>query len=280
MIIKPRQRGGFSDREKISPFDETIQYKDLNERTRNRLVNFNDNIFNSYSDYHLQEICNQIVSMIFVLKSSDFKSWREVSFEINRGLDQVWSYDLVFTYFEGLFKILGNDYFYNSILVESNFLNRLNTILEIECVGYRLLNGVFVSITNKEEIDCVNEALASKFQVSSISIEKAIKLIYSHDNPDYSNGIKECITAVEAACNIIVGKKSTLSSALKVIQMKIPIHPALSQAFISLFGYTSDQSGIRHNWGEENTSSLAEAQFMLISCSAFINYLSQLYFQI
>lgn len=52
------------------------------------------------------------------------------------------------------------------------------------------------------------------------------------------------------------------------------IHGALKEAFKKLYGYAGDGKGIRHAGdlgGPEST--FAEAQFMLVSCSAFINYL-------
>ena len=58
--------------------------------------------------------------------------------------------------------------------------------------------------------------------------------------------------------------------------MKSEIHPALKTAFEKLYGYTSDANGIRHANGiGEGNSTFAEAKYMLISCSAFINYLSE-----
>ena len=52
------------------------------------------------------------------------------------------------------------------------------------------------------------------------------------------------------------------------------VHPALKAAFQKLYGYTSDASGIRHAGqldGENAT--FDEANFMIVACSAFINYL-------
>ena len=52
------------------------------------------------------------------------------------------------------------------------------------------------------------------------------------------------------------------------------IHGALKEAFMKLYGYAGDGKGIRHagNLGGPD-STFAEAQFMLIACSAFLNYL-------
>ena len=48
----------------------------------------------------------------------------------------------------------------------------------------------------------------------------------------------------------------------------------LVEAFRKLYGYTSDEKGIRHSLLEE-TASVAEedARFMIVACSAFLNLL-------
>ena len=48
----------------------------------------------------------------------------------------------------------------------------------------------------------------------------------------------------------------------------------MKEAFGKLYGYTSDANGIRHAGDIGGPSStFEEAKFMLVSCSAFINYL-------
>ena len=80
-------------------------------------------------------------------------------------------------------------------------------------------------------------------------------------------------------CNIILGtKKSTLGAALNELEKNgVKIHGAMKNAFSSLYGYTSDKSGIRHNLGVDENTTFEEAKYMLVSCSAFLNYLIQIY---
>lgn len=78
---------------------------------------------------------------------------------------------------------------------------------------------------------------------------------------------------MEAACNLITGSKATLGQALKALEGKTEIHPAFKNALSSLYGYTSDASGIRHALIEEENVDFADAKFMLVSCAAFVNYL-------
>lgn len=51
------------------------------------------------------------------------------------------------------------------------------------------------------------------------------------------------------------------------------MHPALKGAFEKLYGYTSSAKGIRHALLDEPNLGFEDAKFMLVSCSAFVNYL-------
>jgi len=106
-------------------------------------------------------------------------------------------------------------------------------------------------------------------------LRTSIEYFSNRENPDYRNTIKEAISAVEALCVIITGdKKAKLGQALSNIEKKFKIHGALKNAFSSLYGYSSDSGGIRHSLLEDDISvSFEDAKFMLVSCSAFINYL-------
>lgn len=68
---------------------------------------------------------------------------------------------------------------------------------------------------------------------------------------------------------------ATLDAALKELSKKTEIHGALSSGFSKLYGYTSDESGIRHAILEEPNIGFAEAKYMIVSCSAFVNFLIQ-----
>ena len=57
------------------------------------------------------------------------------------------------------------------------------------------------------------------------------------------------------------------------IKGKLKIHPSLEKGFKAIYGYTSDGDGIRHALSDESNSDFEDAKFMLVSSSAFINYL-------
>ena len=60
----------------------------------------------------------------------------------------------------------------------------------------------------------------------------------------------------------------------KLEEHGVKIHEAMKKSFSSLYGYTSDEGGIRHCEGMfESNVTFEEAKFMVVSCSAFVNYL-------
>ena len=56
--------------------------------------------------------------------------------------------------------------------------------------------------------------------------------------------------------------------------MLLMIHGALKAAFVKLYGYTSDADGIRHAILDEPNVDFDEAKYMVVVCSAFVNYLA------
>lgn len=47
----------------------------------------------------------------------------------------------------------------------------------------------------------------------------------------------------------------------------------METAFSKMYAYTGDAEGIRHALMEETNLGFEDAKFMLVSCSAFVNYL-------
>lgn len=163
-------------------------------------------------------------------------------------------------------------------LSENNlaFIKIFNEVLESELSAYRFVGGQITQITSEEEISEIEEALESVKLLQPVThhLKTALDYMSSRKSPDYRNSIKESISAVEAMSQYVTGdKKATLGKALKVIEEKVGLHPALKSAFNSLYGYTGDAEGIRHALMEESNLRFEDAKFMLVACSAFVNYL-------
>ena len=95
----------------------------------------------------------------------------------------------------------------------------------------------------------------------------------------YPDAITDCIHAVESVARIIDPKSSTtLGPALHSLeQADVLNHPALKQAFLNLYGYTSDEQGLRHALLDKDAADvgLEEAVFMFGACASFAAYLTQ-----
>ncbi len=155
------------------------------------------------------------------------------------------------------------------------FVKACNSYLERENSGYRFVDGKIIEISSPDEIDEIENALRASIPYYGVKqhLSSAIILLKEKNNPDYRNSIKESISVVESLCKkISENEQSTLGEALKVMENKGVLHPALKSAFSALYGYTNDANGIRHALLKESNLTRADAPFMLISCSAFINY--------
>jgi hypothetical protein len=140
------------------------------------------------------------------------------------------------------------------------------------------LDNKLVKINSEEEIQEIESALISsrdnKLKGVHIHLKNALEKLSDRKSPDYRNSIKESISAIESICIVMAdSKKIELGKALKLIKDKIGLHPALEQGFIRIYGYTSDSDGIRHALMDEDNLDFEDAKYMLVSSSAFINYL-------
>jgi hypothetical protein len=163
----------------------------------------------------------------------------------------------------------------DKIIIE--FTKTLNAVFEKYNSAYRFVNNKIIPITNQQEIAAIEEAATTGIKEIDYHLKRAIHIFSNKENKDYVNTVKEAISAVEATVNFINGTKgTTLGDALDKLKEKKSIHPALCDAFKKIYGYTSDKkSGIRHCIFDETDCipDFTDAKYMLVACSAFINYL-------
>lgn len=126
---------------------------------------------------------------------------------------------------------------------ESWLQSNWNDVFIKEYVGYRFIDGLIVPISNDIEMEALSQATENTYGKIEEHICKALRYLSDRQHQDYDNSIKESITAVEEACNEIVGEKLTLGNSLKQLEGKgVVIHPALKAAFGNLYGYLLTQA--------------------------------------
>jgi hypothetical protein len=157
---------------------------------------------------------------------------------------------------------------------DSNVLGfAINKIFEEEKVPYRIINNLVTPITSKEEIQEIKKALdiPDTYQPVKNHVLNAVKNYSKRPNADYLNSIKESIHALEALARIVTkNPKAILSDLTK----ELSIHPAFQQGINKIYGWSSDENGIRHSQTNEKINSdEEEARLILILSSAFVNYI-------
>lgn len=155
------------------------------------------------------------------------------------------------------------------------FVGELNRNFRRLNFAYRIVNKEIVEITSEEEIKEIETALSTSKDNIKIHLNNALELYSKRPVADYRNSIKESISAVEAISRNITGEN--VLNFKKMEEKGVVVPTVLRKAFECLYGYTNDKTtGIRHALMDDtNAPQAEEALFMLVSCSAFINYLNK-----
>jgi len=265
----------FSQRMGFEPVKKTIQIDSINDDLRNGLWNvlciYIWDYMQEHGDLNKNNIFIQKIWMFYFKNALDRLSthWDEI-----RSIFRKHFFSCAWNKLYDFIEFIASNYEYKDLNLQ--FVKFCNIILEKENSAYRFVDGKIIQITSKEEINEIEEALTKTDPIKPIQIhlKTALQLLSDRKSPDYRNSIKESISAVESICKIISkDPKVDLYKALKTVRQNITIHPALEQAFIKLYAYSSDEDGIRHALMNESTLEYEDAKFMLVSCSAFINYL-------
>jgi hypothetical protein len=149
----------------------------------------------------------------------------------------------------------------------------VNADLKRDFASVSMIGGYIVPVSDDEQRQAIELAMQGPLPEVGSQLRVALSLLADRDKPNYRDSIKNSISAVESLCRHIVGdSKATLGDALKELKKaRVTIHPALEKAFGELYGYASDIA--RHGLIGSDNLDVEDARHMLVTCSAFINYL-------
>jgi hypothetical protein len=271
----------FSQKKGLTPIRTVIQKGSINEALRNKL--WNVVAISVWDKYHSDGIRsytrNSNIGPLFCLIWNDFfeQPIDTIPQYFNEALSSVrksyfnfeWFkvYDFIEFIAQNLPTFLGPD----------RFWTLCNSVLEEEKSAYRFLKGQLIEMTSDVELGAVEAAIETGTQFPGVEahLRTAIKHLSDRKEPDFRNSIKESISAVESLCKSVTGDpKATLNKALAVLESKRKLHPRLKTSFSALYEYSSDADGIRHGMLDEPELSFVDAKYMLVVCSAFINYVT------
>lgn len=160
---------------------------------------------------------------------------------------------------------------------QSQAISSINAVFQRERSGYRFVAGFLAPITDPIEVAEVSKAIESSarsgLEGARQHLVSAVSLFAKKPDPDYRNSVKEAISAVESIAKLLGKDSDGLAGALTALSNKSGMHGSLRSGFIKLYGYTSDEGGVRHAILDQNNVGADEARYMIVSCSAFVNYL-------
>lgn len=157
----------------------------------------------------------------------------------------------------------------------SSLIEYLNNIFEQYLVGYRFIGNEITPISSRIDVTAIEEALkhSQDFAGAQHHLDQAISLLSDRQEPDYANSIKESISAVEAVVRKFSTGKTLGDGLNKLETAGLTIHPALKGAWQKMYGWTSDEPGVRHGGSDAADTDQSLAKYMLVACSAFVSYL-------
>ena len=138
----------------------------------------------------------------------------------------------------------------------------------------------FIPLSSPQEGKAIRDAMKALAESDAGMDGAQAHLRKAADNinqGEFAGAIRESISAVESAAKVIsADAKIALAPALDKLQgQRLLSHSALKDAFVKLYGYTSDEKGIRHallDKAEANVDQ-EEALFMFGACASFCGYL-------
>jgi hypothetical protein len=158
---------------------------------------------------------------------------------------------------------------------KKNYIEECNDCLKKMGSPYQFADVLLVQITNELELTEVGQALHHPKAPVQEHMKQAVQLFSDRENPDYRNAVKEAILAVGTICRDQTNEKDLRKALDKMINKGVVINNQLKEAFQKLYDYTNGPDGIRHELLENaQTVGFEEAKFMIVACSAFVNYIT------
>lgn len=285
-------KGLFSDRKKIQTAPTALVKDQFTPELINAICNCYEQMWRDYErcesamygrpELTRTDIEEELWAHFLNQKISEFsKNNKYITTSVNllNSQDATWyqKLDMIEYTIKFIDDIVKEYKFRDSAKILKDFISHLNFEFKRLDSAYRVVNNEIVEVNSKEEIQAINEALKGSKDNVREHLSKALSHYSERPIPDIRNSIKESISAVEAVCREITGDNQLGDALINLKKKGVVIHPILQTSLTKLYAYTNNpDTGIRHAMMDEtgaNAPTKDEAYFMLISCSAFVNYI-------
>ena len=289
-----RKRRSYSQRYEYEPLPERMKLEELSDDFRRELWDAMWIMFrgmtkvNSYGTSHLpNELVRSFVRTLGNIRRTPRDRINTDYDEILRACRNVvleykfnWVLDLIEALLEGRPK-----------RTNIHIVMFVNTIEEAfrEQTAYKLVqvDGEFQFFpqSSEEQGKAAGQAIQTLYDTgmegAAAHLREAAKAINKGDKKSLAQAVADSIHAVESVARMIDPKASKdLGPALtSLTDAGVIKHPALKNAFAKLYGYTSDEQGIRHALLDKGAPDvdIDEAVFMFGACASFAAYLVNKY---
>jgi hypothetical protein len=156
------------------------------------------------------------------------------------------------------------------------FGERIDAILVYCRSPYRVVAAdVIAPVGSDQEAETIGKAFADLNAAGLAGGREHLKAASGELSAGhFADSVRESINAVESVVRVLE-PSGEFSKALAKLEAKTNIHGALKRGFLAIYGFSSDQQGIRHPLLEKAAPDVdeADAMFMIGACSAFLSYL-------
>lgn len=273
--LDARQDLTFEQAEGAEPLPSQLQLGEISQELRAKLWNV---LYSSlpkvavtYSGYHLAEPWRQILQDLHVHREhgmvDDFSDLFDRQVKQLRSTLEHGNYVSVLGLIQWLMR---------HPHCPKDFPKRIDLALRSGRAAYRVMAGTTIApIASEADERTLKRAYAdlkgSEFGGARAHLRDAAE---GAAVGNWAASIRESVHAVESVARMLA-PSGELSTALSTLEQTASIHGALKKGFTAIYGFTSDEKGIRHPLLDDPAANVdeADALFMLGACAAFVSYL-------
>ncbi|XAP77231.1 hypothetical protein ABC955_11660 [Citromicrobium bathyomarinum] len=132
--------------------------------------------------------------------------------------------------------------------------------------AYRVVNRKLVPFASREELLNVKRAFSLLSDVGAtgaqVHLENAASAMSSGN---WTTSVHQSVSAIEAAMRFKTSDdKGTLPTLIKKLDSTVIAHPALAEVLKKLYGYASDEAGVRHSQTGMSSDNVTEKEAFFV----------------
>lgn len=272
---EPAKNLTFSQRNGLSPVPPQLKLGEVSKELRNRLhyplaLDFQKHTMTNYTSSWIEDWWEDLLRDHFVLvQGNNVNLWDSKAYGNEKRLEAM----LMTSSLGGLFD------FVEFILQHPRTPPAINLAIQRAFIesraAYRVFDGKTIGAVGTAEQAAAIERGVQDAAPLPGAASHLVNAAASIRSGDWAASVRESIHAVESVAVQLAPSKDTLGDALAVLNAQQHIHGGLKKAFSMLYGYTSDEEGVRHALVLRDGAAVdeADALFMLGACASFVSYL-------